>query len=1683
MQEEKENIANTPTPENHSEAEHHITWWQFIKKFVFSTLKNFLLFVLSLLLVAVLLLQFSFTQTFIAKLGFNFLSQQLRFKVETTSFYLDIFNSKLYLENLSIRDLQGKQMLFTEQLYCDFDYSTISQKNGDVLVQDLLLKRGSINLIIDEKTKELNVIQFIDIIDSLTAPKVRKPKKKPALTWVQNIRIEDTYLSYSDNTSPFSESEGMDYAHFSLDEMNVELKNLRIVGDTIESQINNFKGKELKSKVDLKNLTTLFRMTKQTMEFHKLLCEVDNSILRDEIFMSYEKQKDLKDFVNKVTIIAHLDSSVIHTKDLAVFAPEVKKFDDVWRVRGTFKGKVNDLSVKGMDLYFGTQSHLHGDAEMSGLPDIQKTFMDFRFNQSQFVASELEKYIDQKDITDVINKFGFVRFKGNFTGFLSDFVGNGVFQTDLGYLQSDINLKLKENRQDSYYKGNLKTKDLDIGKLFDSPALQIINLDGNIEGTGFSPEVARFKLDAQVNSLVYNRYNYQDIRVDGFFSRKHFEGEMIARDKNFNFDINGEIDFNKDNKNPNAPPGRFKLKSKIEQINLQALNFIPTETIIKGNITLDTYGLSLDSLIGEAVLSDAFVLYNGKALDIKSVDLLSFKQDNGEHFFEIRSEFFDFLADGNFIFSEVIRDLQELIDEYVLSFRNDVLAIEKYYKRKKLQNLRKYALEFNVNAKNINPLVALFVKDIYISKDTRLFGNFSHSKASSFTIYTKEKENIDSLFYGKNKLYDIKIDLNTSKIATTKDILAEGVVSSQKQIINGIGIENTSFDAFWGDDVINFDFITKQANSSNLANLTGVMRFSNDTTSIIFRPSNFIFLDEKWLISKENEININNKGIVFDNVVLYNENAPESNISLDGVVSDTIKLPLDIRLKNIELLSFANLVNQDIRGTLNSDILLNNLYKNPEASGTLDLENLVYDKILIGDLEGNVNWDNQKDNLNIQVDCYRKGRYILDLSGNYQPHATKNALNLIADLRKTDLEIVEPFAKDLISNLRGTALGKLFIKGTIAEPIVTGQLEINNGEFMMNYLKTTYGVEGIVKFDANEIAAKDMLLLDAFNNPANLNASVFHDGFKDIYLQVSSKFYNFQLLNTTAKDNSLFYGDAFATGSLAIHGFLNNLQMDINARSRKGTKLAIPMDGYQEVAQQDYIRFVKPNQGRLDSLNTNKIDLGGLKLNFNLDVTSDAEFEIIFDLKAGDIIKGKGRGNIDMKIDTDGTFNIFGNYIIQEGKYNFTFANLVNKGFDIASGSRINFNGDIFASTLDINAIYNKNVSLKPLIDLESVPDPNNREYTRSYPVKAIMGMNGKFLSPEIKLNLDLSEAKKTPNTFLQTAVLQLESQIQNNEQERNRQVFSLLILNRLSPQNAFAVSGTDSWSSLSELLSNQFSNWISQVDENLELSFDVNPSDLNTFQLKFSYSLLDGRLRVTREGGFTNAQNQTDFGSVFGDWTVEYLLDPNGKFRIKTYYRNNQNVISGANLNNANTAVTGASILHTANFNNLNELFSSKNRKRRKAQNTPLIAENENQKNQASEEETVVREPEWELKEKLPKQSILISGDSTKTELMPIRHRNGGFKPKEKDETSLEIESKKQGTQKWIMNDTDIQKQYLEGDADNEPMPEDLRKIELEKQAKKQLIQKQMNEPHEILSISHRFDFHKKHKREKHLK
>jgi hypothetical protein len=1469
----------------------------------------------------------------------NKFSEVTGFKTTINTFRLLWFD-RLELEGVAVVDPGGNKMIAAHKILINFKLMQLFNER-DINVDGVTLDSAAVFVTkIDETdtSRNLNVNVFINRINEHYAA-------SSGTGHSPRINIGEAVLSASNFTYVDQERdsirEGFNYNHFTFDIDEAQLQNFMILGDTTEFNVNTLLAADRATDLKIRELSTFFRLSQTSMEFTSLKLLVNESVISDSIVFTYNGQRELSDFIEKVKVHGHLQNTVLQPKDLAYFAPEVKRMTDPIYLTGIFNGRINDFRFTDMEIKTGN-TVLRGSLEMEGLPDIQETFIVLNLDDSRVEFADLGFVID-KNFINRLTPIGRVNMDGQFLGYPTDFVAKGNFSGKLGLIQSDINFKVNEKDFDrSVYSGALKLLNFDLGTyLKDTINFQQVSLDGKIKGSGLSKRTADFTLNGKVSKIGLRDYNYTNIETNARFASELFSGLFKIDDPNLQFTARGSVDLRKG-------ADIIKVQVQLDTAFLHNLKLSPNSVFLQSSIEVNTKGLHIDSLVGTADLRNFTIHYEDQQLSLDKIHLHA-ERDKNNRSLKIESTLVDAEAEGNFLLTDISKDIQKLVKEIVLNIKNDEEQIREYYATENYRP-KSYETRFKLNLKNVDDIASLVKADIQVSDNTLVEGKF----ISGYTTILQAFTTIDSITINKVLFLNSEAELTASKIADSTNVLAMAFVNSERQVVNkNLETKNVVAEAIWNKNHIDFGLDADQVDNTNSVRLKGEVDFLKESTEVRMLPSAINLLEKNWRIDSENLIRIYKKEIGIANLRVHHA---EESVLFNGKISEDPDEKLSLQVNQLDLSILNPLTGRSIEGILNAQFDLTNYYVEPYVQNNLTIDSLTIDKFLIGDITGKNQWDNVEKKFIINFFVDRNDNRIVNLDGFYNPSKENSPLDVTARLQKANLKIIEPFFDDFFSNIGGSVTGEYRITGQIQAPAILGEGEVSDGEIMINYLKTLYHFTGTVGLSPNSIYFKNIELSDLLNNKGKLNGTITHRDFKDTRINIDASFRNFQVLNTSARDNSLFYGQGFATGDLNIFGPVANLKFTANARTDKNTRIFIPIGDPEDVTQSEFIKFASFTdstfQQNFKSNVSKKLDLTGITLDFNIDVTPDAFCQIILDLKAGDIIYGRGKGDLQLQLDTKGEFNMFGPFEFTEGAYNFTLYDIINKEFTIQRGSRITWFGDPYAGVLDINATYDQQASFGPIISNQDLA--NTPQLRRKYPVQVVLEVDGPMLKPT--LNFDIVTRDLPQSIIVNNEPVRLDFEFQAfknkmDEQELKRQVFSLIILRRFSPPDAFNTSGS-LVNSVSEFLSNQLSNWVSQVDENLEIDVDLstfNEDAYNTFQLRLSYTFFNGRLRITRDGTIYGSQNNNTLpgnnpnqvSTIAGDWTVDYLLTGDGKLKVKMYNRTNINPILNT-LGTGNSVTTGFSLTHTQTFNELKDLWRSSRKRRKEQEAQPDTKNNE---------------------------------------------------------------------------------------------------------------------------------------------
>jgi hypothetical protein len=1490
--------------------------------------------VVFLLVSSFLVLQIPAVQEYFMKRYLGDFSRITGFKTTIDGFQLLWFD-RLELRNVKVYDPEQNLMIGADQILINFKLTHLFEER-DINVDGIALESAKVFLTKvqeSDTSKNLNINVFINRINESYGGG-GGAGRSPHINIGEAVLTESQF-SYVDQDLPAIEN-GFNYNQFTINVDEGQLQNFVIIGDTTQFNINTLLATDQKTKFKINQLSTFFRLSQQSMELIGLNLQAGESVISDTIVFRFNGQSELSEFVPKVRIHANLKNTIIQPEDLALFAPQAGKLTQTISLTGVFNGRITDFRFTNMEIGTG-KTVLRGSLEMEGLPDIAETFIVLGLKNSKLDFNDLS-FLFKDQVLQRLLPIGQVALEGDFLGYPTDFVAKGEFDGNLGRITSDINFKVNEEDFDrSVYSGKLGLYDFNLGRyLKDTANFQRVNLNGNVSGSGLTLPTADFKLNGRVSSIGIRKYNYRNITTNARFASQLFNGFIKINDPNLQLTARGSVDLRK-------AGNKIKMQAQLDSAYLKRLKLTDQDIFLHSKLDIDITGLHVDSVFGKANLQDFQISYNNKWLRLKDINLNSERQEN-QRKIEMKTNLVSARVDGNFLLSDITKDIRTLVDEILMNIENDKERIADYYERKTYRP-KSYQTNFQIDIHDLDPIVKLFNIDLHLSENTKVEGKFASGYTSILQTYTR----LDSAKLNNSLFLDTEVEVTASKIADSTSVLAMAFLNSARQVLSPkFKTQNLIAEAIWNKNHIDFGLDGDQEGQSNYLRLKGAVDFEKDSTYLKILPSSVKVLEKIWEFDNDNLIAIRRKDIRFKDLTIRNDN---QFISVNGNLSGDASKKLSLHVKDFDLSSLNPIIGRDLTGTLNAMFDVSNFYQDPFVQNNLTIDSLTVDKFLVGNIAGKNQWDtlDRKFVINFFID--RNEKRIVAIDGAYHPSDQTSPLNINAKLQNANLKILEPFLEDLFSNIGGTATGDFKITGVLDQPAIDGEGQISDGQIMLNYLKTNYRFTGVVGLSPNSIYFKNIQLSDLYNNNATLNGNINHVNFFKMEINIDAAFSNFQVLNTTAKDNSLFYGQGYATGDLNLAGPIANLKITANARTDRNTRIYIPIGGASEVEKKEFISFVNFSdstfQNALEKEVNDKIDLTGLAMDFNLDVTPDAYCEIILDLKAGDIIRGRGNGDIQLQFNTKGEFNMFGPFEFTEGWYNFTLYDIINKEFEIKRGSRINWYGDAYAGILDISATYNQLASYAPILSDQSLSGlPQVR---RKYPAMVLLDLDGPMLSPEIAFDIvagDLPQSIQLNTTPPKPAVrLDFEFQAFKNridEQELKRQVFSLIILRRFSPPESFNTSGSDFTNSVSELLSNQLSNWASQVDENLEIDVDLSTFDqeaYNTFQLRLSYTFMNGRLRITRDattfygnqntppGGVNTQQN--NLATIAGDWTVDYLLTADGKLKVKMYNRANFNNMLNS-IGAQSTITTGASISHTQTFNQLKDLWKSARSKSR---------------------------------------------------------------------------------------------------------------------------------------------------------
>lgn len=1361
---------------------------------------------------------------------------------------------------------------------------------------------------------------------------------------IDNIAIKEASFANEKETARAPYVGQFDGQHLLFSNISGNLRKVTFEGDTLMANIS-LSARE-KSGFEVKRIQSQLKFTPDLMEFDQLLLETNKSRIGNYYSMHYNDfASDLGSFLHNVTLEGRFENSTIHSDDIAYFAPTLKSWNRSFEIRGTAKGTIDNLSARKLYIKSGN-TMVDGDVALRGLPDIKTTFIDFRSNDLQTNYRDLITIIPLlKKVTQPnLAALGNIRFKGNFTGFITDFVAFGNIQTSLGNIYADLNMKLPGNRPASY-SGKISSAGFNLGRFLGNGQLGNIALDGKVTGSGFTKNELDANFDGKIHALDFSGYRYQNITVKGDFEKSLFKGNLSINDPNLKVSsLVGTL---------NLVPGerRFIFDAFVEYANLQNLKLANDNFTLSGNLNVDFAGNTIDDFLGSARLYNASLTHDTSRLSFDSLVLRS-SLDSGRKMLALESNEFEGNIIGDFKILELPAAFQTFLNKYYPA-----------YIRKPNRTVQNQDFSFLIKTKEVDAYVKLV--------DPKLSG-FNNSVFSGNIRLAENELNINAEV--PEFSYDGKTFLNTIlKSRGNMDSLFTKISVSDVALSDSLHFPNTEFTVSSSNDISNVQLKTSASKTLSDAQLNAKVQTLSDGVKVDFFNSSFIINDKKWNLEKDGHITLR-RSFIEANDVRFTSGDQEIVISTEmDELTDHTNLVAKMKKVNINDFTPFFLKQPRLEGQLTGTLTLRDPFGKQVVDFEGNAENFKLDNTAIGNvkLKTEVNTSTGLIGINANADGEK---YKFNINGTYNyKDSTGNQMDIALEAERFDISILDNYLGSVFSGMEGDAKSNLKVSSQDGKKYLVGNVTVTDGSLTVKYTQCKYKFSNeTIIFNPGEIDLGTLQLKDTLGNPGVATGKIQHTFFQDFgFENLNFKTDKMLVLNTTSKDNAQFYGKVIGKASMNLNGPVTNMRMDIDGAPSATDSSHIYLNtgtNSRESGTIDYIDFIQFGTKMEDEFAGKKES--NLFVNIDVTATPSCQVDVILDEETGDVIKGKGNGKLNISVGTRENLSIRGNYNITGGEYTFNFQTFLRKFFTIRQGSVV-WDGDPLEARIDIDAEY-----LAKKVDVSSL-NPSNIQREN---ITIVAHIDGTLKKPLISFDFQLPPNSPISNDFF--TIKKLED-IKSDNNEIYKQVASLLLVNSFITTDQSFLTGGNTIALATNTIGGVISGWLANLfNKELEKAtngvlstyFDINSSvDLQNraalLQANVSAGLkilLSNRLVVLVGGNldYNNPYAQlARKGLLTPDINIEWILNKDGSLRVVGFNRTSVDLTYGQRNR------SGVKLSYRKDFDKL--FLTAEERRKKKEERKKLL-------------EDLQRQKEEEEKEKQKQKNT--GPDGTVMDLVPVR-------------------------------------------------------------------------------------------------
>ena len=1473
-------------------------------------------------------------QTYLGTLATNFLSKELDAEFRIGKIDV-VFFDKVYLKDVLVRDQHGDTLAALQQIMVrvkDFDLG------GDYIhLKSVGLSDGRVGIERDSINGDYN---YEFIADYFSGKKSHKKNSDPPSVTVDNIDIEWVTISYDDNRKDY-DAFGMDFSHLKFKDVILHITDFREEKGIMAFQLKHLQTQE-KSGFWLKKL---FAKALINPDKGVMLSDVEINTSRSDVYASklhmlMSTLKGFNDFEDSVSFDAVIDSSRVSFWDISLFGHALEGMNEVVSLSAVVTKKVKDLKIDNMDLRFGTRSVIRGSYSLPDFRNLSassfREHVDYAlidFKDVEGIQLPKRSGMARLNFDEMVDRLQFAEVRNTFVhGSVDQFaIKSDKLQCVLGSVQLDNEITFHKlpaggyafNRtQDANY--DIAIDSFNLGMFLDNPNFGNVAGQVYLSGIVGQKDVIRLEtLSGDVTRFHFNDYTYSNIAVtNGSFINNILDANLKVNDPNLDLAFDGAIDVSKIQ--------HFDFKVEIAKANLGKLHFdTDEESSFVGNLDMDLTGNSLETYEGLINADNLELIKDGKKLGLPEVGLYIERNQESDRF-ELRSGILDADVNGKINFNTIPIAINNGLSDAFPSY-----FAPTSYPRGTADS--KDHFDLNATIKDSKAFLDIFLPNLDIAYGTVVKMELDSRVHHQMLDIQSTKISYEKLINDKSDAFLTNIDLHQEFSSGEGTLVLK---AGKTQLRDSLDVENIQLtmdgtkniyktDLIWNQDVPNtsdFDFIVDVREEGEF--------------DIQVKPSYFSVKNNRWEIMNTAQLVYCKNHLEINHLMLERDN---QFLALNGILSEDKEDYLTINAHELHVEEFSSLLGVGIKmqGSLDGTARLATPFTEIKVDGDMVLKDLFLEGQEVGDVHVNGIWLELEQKIVLNGDLKYKNLQTFDFNGYVLPFKKDNNIDFDLEFQDMNLSFANAFMDpEVISDIAGSIKGVIHATGSIDDPFINGNLQLRNGGLKVGILGTHYSLSGPLRFDGeNDGIYGTFPIIDDEGNTAYALATVFHNNFKDFSASFDVIFdetvggfrdplskrplnptQKFMVLNTAYKEGTIYYGKAYATGTASILFEKGNTEISVDAETKKGTHVDLPMYGAKEINEFDFIDF------NTDTATVKKkLDLTGVDLKLKIKATPDANIRLILDNQTNEEIRATGSGEINLKVDQFQNIGMTGTYTINSGQYDFVL-NPIHKTFELDQGSTITWTETPYDAALKIKAYYKVNASLDEL----------NREQiggssTTKSEVRCVLNITQTLLNPLIDLDIEVPNASESGKEVL--------ARIRSNKDELQKQFFTLLVLNR------FQGVGTNngSYGGVAEVIATQINAALEQLSKDVKMNVGYNDNSLTgdknfQFGLQRAYGAKQNIILKTSLGVSNNTSTGNSNNSLIGSFNLDYLINDDGSFRVSIFNESNDKGI----LSNKDKGefTQGVGLHYEESFNNISEsriieFFTNLFRKKNKVNNS----------------------------------------------------------------------------------------------------------------------------------------------------